>query len=99
MGMAYFTADMAYVLEVLFNLGAFLLFLEWLVHLLPGAGLNPVRRGLFRISFPLLQWSDRYCAVKWGTLNSRGILLAALLLMVGRYGVPWLILFSFSLRG
>jgi hypothetical protein len=99
MAMAYFIADVAYVLAVLFNLGAFLLLLEWLVHLLPGAGLNPIRRGLFRISLPLLQWSDGCFAIKWGAFNSRGIFLAALILMVSRYGIPWLILFSFSLRG
>lgn len=97
--MAYLIADLAYLLAVLCNLGTFLLVLEWLVHLIPGAGLNPIRRGLFRVSFPFLQWSDRYFAVKWGSFNSRGLILAVLFLIVGRYGVPWLVLFSFSSRG
>ncbi len=96
--MAYLIADLAYFLAILCNLGTFLLMLEWLVHLLPGAGLNPIRRGLFRASFPFLQWCDRYFAVKWGSFNSRGLLLAFLFFVLGRYGVPCLILFSFSFR-
>jgi hypothetical protein len=97
--MAELIADLAYLLAILCNLGAFLLVLEWLVHLVPGAELNPIRRGLFRVSFPLLQLSDRYFAIKWGALNTRGLILAALFLIVGRYGVPCLVFFSFSLRG
>jgi hypothetical protein len=97
--MAYLAADLAYLLLLLCDLGAFLLILEWLVHLLPGAGLNPMRRVLFRISFPFLRWSDRYCVMKWGSFHSRGLLLAVFLVAIGRYGIPWLVLFSFSLRG
>ena len=97
--MAYLIADLAYLLAILCDLGAFLLVLEWLIHVLPGAGLNPIRRGLFRLSLPFLQWCDRCFIVKWGSFNSRGLILAALFLIVARYGVPWLVLLSFSLRG
>lgn len=99
MEMGYLMADFAYLLAILCNLGFFLLTLEWLVHLFPGVELNPIRRGLFKVSFPFLQWSDRYFSIKWGSFNSRGLLLAALFLIVSRYGVPLLVLISFSLRG
>ncbi len=99
MEMAYLIADLAYLLAIVCNLEAFILVLEWLVHLFPGAGLNPIRRTLFRISFPFLQWSDRYFEIKVDFFNSRGLLLAVLFLIISLYGVPWLVLFSFSMRG
>ena len=97
--MAYFIADLAYLLALLCDFGAFLLVLEWLVHLLPGAGLNPVRRALFQLSYPLLKWNERFLVPRWGSFNSRGLLTAFLLLVISRYGVPLIVLYSYSLRG
>lgn len=97
--MAYLIADIAYLLSLLCDLGAFLLIVEWIVHVLPGAWLNPVRRGLFEISFPVLKWSDRFLSFQLDSFNSRGLLTALLLLIISCYGVPWLVVFSYSLRG
>jgi hypothetical protein len=97
--MAYFIADLAYLLAILCDLLAILLALEWLVHLLPGPGLNFARRVLFRASLPWLKWCDRFFSLKVGSFNSRGLFMALLFLAIGRYGLPWLILFSYSLRG
>lgn len=88
----------AYFLLGLCYFGALLLVLEWLVHSLPGAWLNFARRALFKISFPFLSWSDRYMAFETRTFRARGLLTAMLLIVIGKYGVPWLILVSFSLR-
>jgi len=96
--MAYLVADIAYLAAVLCNLGALLLALEWLVHFMPGAALNPVRRMLFLFTFPMLKFSDRFFPVKWGTFNSRGLLMAVFLIVISRYGVPWLVLLSYSMR-
>ena len=96
---AYLIADLAYLLAVLCNLDALLLALEWLVHLLPGGSLNPIRRALFRLSYPWLKWNERYLAPQWGSFNSRGLLTAFLLLVVSRYGVPLIVVYSYSLRG
>jgi hypothetical protein len=97
--MSYAVSDLSYLLALCFNLAAYLLILEWFIHALPGAGLNFARRALFKASFPLLKLSDRFFDLKWGFFNSRGLLLAVLLLLVSRYGVPWLVFFGFSMRG
>ena len=97
--MGYFLADLAYLLTLLCDLGALLLFLEWLVHALPGGWLNSVRKGLFEASFPLLKWSDNFLSLRCGTFNSRGLVTALLLLILGRCAIPWLVFFSYTLRG
>ena len=97
--MAYFISDLAYFLSFLCDLGALLLIVEWLVHALPGAWLNPVRKGFFELSFPLLQWSDRFLSFRLDSFNARGLLTALLLLAVGFCGIPWLVVLGYSLRG
>jgi hypothetical protein len=97
--MAYMLADIAYLTAVLCNLAALLLLLEWLAHFLPGVGLNPIRRMLFLVTFPMIRFSDRFFPIKWGGFNSRGLLMALFLIMISRYGVPWLVLLSYSIRG
>ncbi len=97
--MAIFIADLAYLLGLFCYLGAFLLLLEWFVHLLPGSSLNSARRLLFLASFPLLEWSESVLPLKWGGFKSRGLFTAVLFLIIARYLVPWLVLFSFSMRG
>jgi uncharacterized protein YggT (Ycf19 family) len=76
-----------------------LLILEWLIHYLPGVGLNPVRRTLFRVTFPMLQLSDRYFPLALGSLNFRGLLLALVLWGLVKGFVPWVIWAGFSLPG
>ena len=97
--MAFILADMAYLLAVLLDLAAFLLFAEWLVHSLPGSGLNGIRRVLFRATLPLLKWSDSLFTTQWGGLSFRGLGIAVLLLLLEHCAVPWLVLLSYSLRG
>lgn len=97
--MGYCIADLAYFFALLCDLCAFLLIVEWLVHVLPGAWLNPVRRGLFEVSFPLLKWSDRFLSFRLDSFNARGLLTALLLLVISFCGVPWLVVFSYSMRG
>jgi uncharacterized protein YggT (Ycf19 family) len=96
---AYFVADIAYLGIVLCDLGALLLALEWLTHFLPGETLNPLRRVLFRITFPFLKFGDQFFPTKWGKFNSRGLIMAVFLIVISRYGMPWLVLLSFSMRG
>ena len=90
---------LAYLLTVLLDLAAVLLILEWLVHLLPGAGLNFARRGLFLATYPLIKWSDGFFSIRRGSFNSRGFFTAVLFLLLSRYGIPWLVLWGYSLRG
>jgi uncharacterized protein YggT (Ycf19 family) len=97
--MGYLIADLAYLLAILCDLGAVLLIVEWLVHVLPGAWLNPIRRGLFKLCFPLLKLSDQFLPFRWDSFNARGLLTAFLLLAISRCGIPWLVVFSYSLRG
>jgi len=89
----------AYLLSAFLDLAALLLILEWLLHLVPGAGLNFARRGLFLATYPFLKWSDGFFSLKWGSFNSRGFFMAVLLLLLSRYGIPWLVLLSYSMRG
>jgi hypothetical protein len=92
-------AAVAYLLLPICQVLAFLLCLEWVLHAVPGAGLNPVRRGLFLSLFPLLSLSERFFSIEIGKFRSRGLLLALSLSIIGRYGVPWLVLASYGLRG
>lgn len=97
--MGYFISNLAYLLALLCDLGAFLLILEWLVHVLPGAWLNPARKALFEISFPLLKWSDKFLSFKMDSFNARGLLTAVLLLAISFCGLPWVVVLSYSMRG
>ena len=97
--MTYLISNLAYGLSLLCNLGAFLLIVEWLVHTLPGAWLNPLRRGLFGICFPLLKWSDRLLSFRLDSFNVRGLLTALFLLTLSFCGIPWLVVLGYSLRG
>lgn len=97
--MAGLIADFAYILTVVLNLAALLLVLEWLVHFLPGAWLNFARKGLFNAAFQMLKWNESFLSFKWGSFHSRGLLMAVLFVILSRYGVPWLVLLSYSLRG
>lgn len=97
--MAYLISNLAYVLAVICDLGALLLILEWLAHVLPWARLNPVRKRLFEFSFPLLKWSDRFLSFQMDSFNARGLLTAVLLLVISFCGLPWLVILSYSMRG
>lgn len=97
--MAFLVSDFAYGLSFLCNLGAFVLILEWLTHTLPGAWLNPVRKGLFELAFPFLRWSDRFFTFRMDSFNARGLLMAILFLAVSFCGIPWLVVLSYSVRG
>src|SRR5579859_6600684 len=89
---------LAYLLTALLDLAALLLILEWFFHLVPGAGLNFIRRTLFQATYPLIQFSDRFFSIRWGSFHSRGFFMALLLLLLSRYGIPWLVLLSYPLR-
>lgn len=89
---------LAYLLTVFLDLAAFLLVLEWLVHLLPWAALNFLRRGLFQVTYPFLRFAETSFSVRWGAFHSRGFFVAVLFLLLSRYGIPWLVLLSYSLR-
>ncbi len=97
--MGYFLADSAYLTTLLLNLAAFVLLVEWLLHAVRGPALNGFRRLFFLVSYPLLKWSDGFLSIRWGSFNSRGLLTAILFLAVSRYGIPWLVLLAYSLRG
>ena len=97
--MASLLSDFGYLLIVLLDMAALLLILEWLFYFLPGASLNGIRKVFFYITYPLLEWSDRFFSIRLGFFNSRGLFTAFLLWGISYLGVPWLILFSYSLRG
>ncbi|HVZ81893.1 MAG TPA: hypothetical protein VHE12_13985 [bacterium] len=91
--------SVAYALELgLYGL-IVLLVLEWLVHHLPGPGLNPVRRALFKASYPLLWLGDHYVPLSLGTLDLRGLLVALGLWAVAKGFLPWLIWAGFVWNG
>lgn len=97
--MGYLLSDIAYLLAFLAYVAIFLLVLEWFVHFAPGAGLNPLRRGLFQWTFPLLRFSERYLSFRWGAFETRGLLLAFCLWALSRAMVTWIAWMGFSLRG
>lgn len=78
---------------------ALALMLEWLFHALPGNFLNLLRRFFFYLGFPLLKIGRDLFSFQWHGFDSRGLGLAFALWMVGRFGVPWLVLWSFTLKG
>jgi hypothetical protein len=96
--MGILVAYLAYLLAVVCYVGAFLLFAEWLVHLWPGPAMNYARRILFQLSFPLLKFSDLFFSLKGKYFNSRGLLTALALIAFCRFGVPWLVILSYSLK-
>src|ERR1700679_3596125 len=96
--MAFLLSDFAYLLTALLNLTALLLILEWFFYFMPGASFNGVRKIFFYLTYPLLGWSDCFFSVRLGLFNSRGLFTALLMWGVGYLGVPWLILFSYSLK-
>ncbi len=61
------------------------LILEALVFRLPGAEWNAARRGLFRVLYPLLNWSNRFLMGN----QLRGLLLALVLIGLGYVVGHW----------
>jgi hypothetical protein len=96
---SYLIADSACLLAFLLNVVGILLIVEWVFHWTPGAALNPLRRVFFRVCFPLLNFSDRYFSFQLGKFRTRGLLTAILFFMISHFGVPWLVYFSYALRG
>ena len=97
--MAVFIADSAYMLSFFLYGGSLLLLLDWGLGLVPGAAWNPARRLLFRICFPVLKWNSRLFQNSPSSLGLHSLWAAFVLAALGRYGVPWLVLLSYSLRG
>jgi len=97
--MTILLSDFFYLLTLLLDLTALVLVLEWVLYFVPGAPLNGARKLVFNLTFPLLSWSERFFSIRLGSFNSRGLLTAVLLLAVSCLGLPWLILYSYSLRG
>jgi hypothetical protein len=97
--MAILLSNFIYFFYVFLNLAAFVLVLEWFFYFMPGQQLNGIRKTLFNLSFPLLSCSERFFSIRWGRFHSRGLLMAFLFWMLGYLGLPWLILYSYSLRG
>ncbi len=90
--------DFAYALTILLHLMALLIGFEWVGHQIPGAGLNPARKFLFKTTYPFLKLGAllglRRTAFDW----TPGVMIV-LLLLVSRLGLPWVVWFGFSLRG
>ncbi len=76
-----------------------ILMMEWLIHALPGSFLNPIRRFFFYLGFPLLKIGRGWFSLQWHGFDSRGLGLAFALWMIGRFGVPWLVIWGFTLKG
>jgi hypothetical protein len=87
------------VLTALLDLTALVLVLECLSFNLSGSQWNGIRRGFFTLTYPLLSWSEKGFSIRLGNFNSRGLLMALLIFMVGYLGLPWLVILSYSLRG
>jgi hypothetical protein len=92
-------SNTVYVLTTLLDLTAFVLVLECLSFNLSGSQWNGVRKGLFKLTYPLLLWSENFFSVRLGAFNFRGLLTALLLFLVSYLGLPWLAFLSYSLRG
>ena len=88
--MASLLSDFAYLLMVLLDLTALFLILEWFFYFMPGTSLNGIRKAFFYLTYPLLEWSDRFFSVRLGLFNSRGLFTALLLWGIGYLGVPYL---------
>lgn len=97
--MGFLIADAAYFFSALLDGLALLLAFDWLLKIMPGAGLNSARRFLFRACFPVLKWGGRLFFRGALSPETGGLWLAVLLAVVSRFGVPWLILLGYSLRG
>jgi hypothetical protein len=78
---------------------ALILMMEWLVHALPGSSLNPFRRFFFYLGYPFLKIGRGWFSFQWNGFDSRGLGLSLALWMMGRFGVPWLVLWGFTLKG
>lgn len=99
MNMGELISILAYLLMFVLNVAALLLILEWLVHLLPGSGWNRARRFFFQLSYPFFRYGTDYFPFRLGNLEFRGLLIAFFLLALSRFGMPWLVLLGYNLRG
>jgi len=78
---------------------AIVLMMDWFFHALPGGLLNPLRRFFFYLGSSFLETSRGWFSFQWKGIDSRGLGLAFALWMVGRFGVPWLVIWCFTLKG
>jgi hypothetical protein len=99
MTIPYLIADGANLLAILLDVAGVLLIAEWVLHWAPSAMLNSLRRAFFRVCFPLLNFSERFFSFRLGRFQTRGLLTAILFFIISHFGVPWLVYFSYTLRG
>lgn len=77
-----------------------LLFLAYgFLQLMPGTFGNSARRYLFNTCYPWIRFAERIIPVRFGSVDLTAFLAAAVLLALCRFGVPWLVLFGYSLKG
>jgi hypothetical protein len=95
--MGLLLSDFAYALTLLLHLAALLIALEWLSHQIPGAGLNPARKALFKATYPFLKLGSLLGLRRAAFDLTPGVLIV-LLLLVSRLGLPWIAWLGFSLR-
>jgi len=93
-----FLSALAYGLTFLLHLAALLIALEWALRALPAAGLNPLRRFLFKALFPLLKLGQALGMNREGFDLTPGFLMVTILLF-SRWILPWMALAGYHLRG
>lgn len=91
--------SLGYLLDLGASVLILLLVLEWLVHTIPGASLNPLRRSLFRMTFPFQKLSDSLLPTAIGPMTVRGLWMAFGFWALTKGLVPWVIWAGFALKG
>jgi uncharacterized protein YggT (Ycf19 family) len=89
----------AYLLSAFLILFATLLAAYGVLQVLPGPSGNSLRRVLFGACRPILSWVGHVAPVHVASCDLTAFLAAIVLLVLFRFGVPWLFLLGHTLHG
>jgi uncharacterized protein YggT (Ycf19 family) len=97
--MGFLVTWVAYGIGAWLFVVALLFLAHGLLQLVPGTFGNSARRYLFNTCYPWIRTAERILPVRFGNVDLTAFLAAAILLALCRFGIPWLVLFGFALKG
>jgi uncharacterized protein YggT (Ycf19 family) len=92
-------AWVAYGLTGLLFLMAVMCLLLALLHWLPGSFGNSLRRLTFSVCRPWLSLGTRWALFRVGRIDLAALTAALVFVLLGRFLMPWMVLWGYSIRG
>jgi uncharacterized protein YggT (Ycf19 family) len=87
----------AYLLEMITGLGSIICLVGFLVDWIPGPHFYSIHRIVFKMTTPFLKWMEKMGIVSLGKYNWTLLVLALMFGVLAIDGIPWMIVWGFSI--